>query len=69
MLSLLHGLSRERVAVAKIWNGGHPLHSLYDGVSGRTLSRDIEFLRKTGLLDLEDGFVRARVEAVDHYRP
>jgi Fic family protein len=69
MLHLLDALGREPIELITIRRGPHPLYFLYRGLSSRTLTRDLDFLRDTHLIAIEDGRVRARLDVMEQFKP
>lgn len=68
MLAFVYALGAEEVDIGLIRGGGHPLHSLFRGVSPRTVSRDLAFLEELELIARDADRVRARIDVMERYR-
>ena len=62
LLRLLSAMGREVVSLRELRSGKHPLSHLYRGVSGRTLARDVRWLREEQLIEVDGDEMRARVD-------
>jgi len=69
MLNFVLQLEAESVPLADIRRGRHPLAALYRGVTAKTLSRDINYLREHQLIITEEGIVRANFDIMDRFVP
>ncbi len=67
MFHFLLGLPVEPVQVSQLRKGGHPLSQLYHSVTAKTLSRDLNYLEKRGLIRIEDGEVSANVKVMEGF--
>jgi len=67
MYQFLLGLAAAPVTVSQLRLGGHPLSQLYRRVTGKTLSRDLKFLRDRGLVIVQDDIVRANLEVMRQF--
>lgn len=67
MFHFLLGLPEDPVLVDQLRKGGHPLSRLYHGVTGKTLSRDLNYLRDRGLIKIENNRIRANVELMQEF--
>jgi len=67
MFHLLLGLPRESLSVRDLSSGGHPLSRLYHGVTAKTLSRDLNYLRGRGLIIVEHGQIRANLDVMKEF--
>ena len=62
LLWLLSEMGREAVSLRELRSGRHPLSFLYRGVSGRTLARDLSWLREQQLVEIDGDEMKARVD-------
>ncbi len=69
MLELVMGLAESVVPVSDIRDGGHPLSRPYRNMTPKTLTRDLNYLKGLGLIAIEDGKVRNRLELMGSYLP
>ncbi len=69
MLSFLLELEDELVSVRDIRQGKHRLSSIYNHLTEKTLSRDINYLKKKELLMQDNGNIRANIEYMDRFTP
>lgn len=71
MLQLLLGLVSERqpVSLTALRQGQHRLAGLYTRVTPKTLSRDLNFLRKEELIRIRDDEIWANLELMERYIP
>ncbi len=58
----LLGLGREPISLGALRAGGHPLSALYRGVTTKTLTRDINALKKLGLVVVAGDTLKANLE-------
>ena len=69
MLNFVLQLEGESVSLADIRRAKHRLAALYRGVTPKTLSRDVNYLRDHQLIIVEDGIVRANFDIMDRFAP
>ncbi|MGH7362617.1 MAG: Fic family protein [Candidatus Methylomirabilales bacterium] len=71
MLKLLLGLVGERgpVSLTALRQGQHRLAGLYARVTPKTLSRDLNFLRKEELIRIQDDALTANLDLMERYIP
>ncbi len=67
MFHFLLGLPDEPVSLEQLKKGGHPLSALYHGVTAKTVSRDLNYLKEKKLIRIESGRIRANVEVVREF--
>jgi len=67
MFHFLLGLPDEPVSVGQLRKGGHPLSTLYRGVTSKTISRDLNYLRNHELIIIEGGRIRANIEVMKRF--
>lgn len=67
MFHFLLGLPEGPVSAAQLRKGGHPLSPLYHGVTAKTLSRDLKYLRERELIKIEGDSIRANVEMMKEF--
>jgi hypothetical protein len=67
MFHFLLRLPADPVPISQLRKGGHPLSELYHGVTAKTLSRDLNYLRDRQLIRIEEGEIRANVEVMRHF--
>jgi Fic family protein len=67
MLDFMIDLGIDSVSVRAIRRGEHPLSHLYQGLTPKTLSRDLAYLAERELIVLEDGKVRANLEIMEKF--
>lgn len=67
MFHFLLQLAGESVSVTQLRRGGHPLAERYHGVTAKTLSRDLNYLKGRQLIRIEDGVVRANIEVMGRF--
>jgi hypothetical protein len=65
----LLGLPGEPILVSQLRKGGHPLSQLYHGVTEKTISRDLNYLKNHKLIKIEGGQVSANVEMMRAFMP
>lgn len=68
MFHFLLGLPDEPVSVTQLRRGGHPLSVLYQGVTGRTISRDLNYLESHNLIKIENGMISANLDVMEHFK-
>lgn len=66
-LQLLTELAGRPVSIRALRSGSDPLARLYRGVTQRTLSRDLNYLREQNLVSLVGDELRARVDLMTQY--
>ena len=66
-LLFLLELGDQEIAVADIRSGRHPIAHLYRGVGQRTVTRDLNLLRRLGLIVEERGIIRANIDVMDEF--
>jgi Fic family protein len=69
MFHFLLRLAGASVSVTQLRKGGHPLSELYHGVTAKTLSRDLNYLKGRELIRIDDGAVRANIEVMRDFMP
>lgn len=69
MFHFLLGLPSDPVLVSQLRRGGHPLSELYYGVTAKTLSRDLNYLKGKGLITIEAGRISANLEMMKEFLP
>lgn len=71
MVRLLTGLTRidEGVSLSELLAGEHFLYGLYAKSSRKTLTRDLNFLKKLKLVTVQDGRLLANLEVMDQFQP
>ena len=69
MYHFLLGLAEEPISVTALKRRGHPLSQLYRGVTSKTLSRDLNFLRSNGLIVIDGGEIRANLGVMKLFMP
>jgi Fic family protein len=69
MYHFLLGLAEEPISVTALKRRGHPLSQLYRGVTSKTLSRDLNFLRSNGLIVIDGGEIRANLGVMKQFMP
>ena len=66
-LLFLLELGEQKIAVADIRSGRHPIAHLYRGVGQRTIARDLNLLRRLGLISMDSGIIRANIDVMDEF--
>lgn len=66
-LLFLLELGEQKIAVADIRSGRHPIAHLYRGVGQRTITRDLNLLRRLGLISMDSGIIRANIDVMDEF--
>lgn len=69
LFHFLLGLPTEPVLVSQLRKGGHPLSELYYGVTEKTLSRDLNYLKNLNLIKIEDGRISANIDVMQSFIP
>jgi len=69
MYHFLLGLAEEPVSLTALRRRGHPLSQLYRGVTPKTLSRDLNFLRSSGLIIIDGNEIRANLGVMKQFMP
>jgi Fic family protein len=69
MYHLLLGLAGEPVSLTALKRGGHPLSQFYKGVTSKTLSRDLNFLRLHQLVIIQGDEIRANLDVMKYFVP
>ena len=64
-LALVLELVDESAPLARLRSRQHPAALLYGGVTNKTLTRDINYLRDMGLIRVDDGVARANLDLMD----
>jgi len=67
MFHFLLELSGQSVSIEELRRGGHPSSKRYHGVTAKTLSRDLNYLKKKQLITIEDGRVRPNVKIMTRF--
>lgn len=69
MISLVVGLTREPngILIAELIARKHPASGLYAHTTDKTITRDINYLQKAGLISVIDGRLQARLELMTQY--
>lgn len=68
MFHFLLGLPRHPVSIAELRTGGHRLSKYYHGLTSRTISRDLNYLKSKGLIRVEGDVVRANLEVMERFK-
>ena len=66
-LLFLLELGDQEIAVADIRSGRHPIAHIYRDVGQRTITRDLNLLRRLGLVTLDGGIIRANMAVMDEF--
>lgn len=69
MYHFLLGLAGEPVSIAALKRGRHPLSQFYRGVTAKTLTRDLNFLRSHGLVIVNRDEIRANLDVMKRFVP
>ena len=69
MYHFLLGLAEEPVSIAALKRGRHPLSQFYRGVTAKTLTRDLNFLRSHGLIIVNRDEIRANLDVMKRFVP
>jgi Fic family protein len=69
MYHFLIGLAGEPVSMSEMRKGGHGLSRLYRGVTGKTLTRDLNWLRTHRLVTTDGDVIRANLAIMDEFVP
>ena len=67
MFHFLLDLSGQSVPLDELRKGGHPSSKRYHGVTAKTLSRDLNYLKNKELIRIEDGKVRPNVDIMTRF--
>lgn len=67
MFHFLLRLAGNSVSVAQLRKGGHPLSELYHGVTPKTITRDLNYLRSRSLIRIDKGIIQANVEVMRNF--
>ena len=66
-LLFLLELGGQKIAAADLRSGRHPIAHLYRGVGQRTVTRDLNLLRRLGLIVVERGIIQANTKVMDEF--
>lgn len=69
MFMFLLGLAEGSVEVSQLRRGGHHLSTLYRDVTTKTISRDLNYLRKHNLITVEGNVVSANIDRMRDFMP
>jgi Fic family protein len=69
MYHFLLGLAEEPVSIAALKRGRHALSQFYRGVTAKTLTRDLNFLRSHGLVIITRDEIRANLDVMKQFMP
>ena len=69
MYHFLLGLAEEPVSISALRHGRHPLSQFYRGVTSKTLTRDLNFLRSHGLVTVSRDEIRANLDVMKRFVP
>ncbi len=69
MFRFLLALPDQPVSMAQLRKGGHPLSVLYSGMTSKTITRDLNYLRKHELIVVEGDRIRANIEVMKQFMP
>jgi len=69
MLKFILNLVNETVSIKSIRRGEHRIAGLYQGLNQKTLSRDINYLKETELIKIENGNIHANFEVMGKFIP
>jgi Fic family protein len=69
MYHFLLGLAGQPVSLAALKRGRHPLSQFYRGVTSKTLSRDLNFLRSHELVVIDGDEIRANLDVMKRFVP
>ena len=67
LLNFVIALSAQTVSMSDLRNRIHPLSRFYAEVTSRTLTRDVRFLERQGLVRIEDGNIKANLDIMDKF--
>jgi len=68
MFHFLLQLAGNSVSITQLRKGGHPLSELYHGVTAKTITRDLNYLRSRGLVRIIDkDTIQANIEVMTHF--
>ena len=66
-LGFLLALAGQDVPLRDLRSGAHPLARFYRRLGAKTLSRDLNYLRRLDLIVVDDGATRANIERMVHF--
>ena len=69
MYHFLLALAGQPVSLSALRRGRHPLSQFYRGVTPKTLTRDLNFLRSNGLIITDGDEIRANLEVMRQFVP
>jgi len=69
MYHFLLALAGQPVPLSALRRGRHPLSQFYRGVTAKTLTRDLNFLRSNGLIVIDGDEVRANLAVMKQFVP
>jgi len=69
MFHFLTALRRDTISIKDLRSGKHELSFLYRNLSSKTLSRDLDFLKKRELIIIEGDELRANLDIMTRYTP
>jgi Fic family protein len=69
MYHFLLALAGQPVSLSALRRGRHPLSQFYRGVTPKTLTRDLNFLRSNGLIITDGDEIRANLEVMKRFVP
>ncbi len=69
MYHFLLALAGQPVSLSALRRGRHPLSQFYRGVTPKTLTRDLNFLRSNGLIITDGDEIRANLEVMKQFVP
>ncbi len=67
MYRFILGLPREPISISALKKGGHPLSRIYRGVTAKTVTRDLNFLRSRDLIAVDRDQVRANLDVMKQF--
>lgn len=69
MYHFLLGLAAQPASLSALRRGRHPLSQFYRGMTSKTLTRDLNFLRSNGLIITDGDEIRANLEVMKQFVP
>jgi len=69
MYHFLLALAGQPVSLSALRRGSHPLSQFYRGVTPKTLTRDLNFLRSNGLIITDGDEIRANLDVMKRFVP
>jgi hypothetical protein len=69
MLNFMLALGEEVVSVKDLRQRKHRLAAIYQGLTDKTLSRDLNYLKGKELLLQDNGNIRANIDYMDRFTP